>query len=126
MSLSINIRQIGEVSVVDVAGRITLGDGASTLRDTLRAMPKERHKKILLNLGSATYIDSSGLGVLVSGFASITSQGGQLKLLNLTTRVTDLLLITKLFTVFEIFEDELLAVRSFAEAEVAAPSARAS
>src|SRR5882724_4763376 len=121
MSLSINIRQMSDVSIVDVAGRITLGDGASTLRDTLRAMPREGHKKVLLNLGEASYIDSSGLGVLVAAFASITNQDGQLKLLNLTTRVRDLLLITKLFTVFEVFEDEALAICSFVEVEVGTP-----
>ena len=118
MSLSINIRQISEVSVVDVMGRITLGEGASTLRDTIRTMGREGHKKILLNLGDATYIDSSGLGVLVSGFASITKQGGRLKLLNLNKRVRDLLLITKLLTVFEVFEDETPALRSFIDAAV--------
>jgi len=118
MSLSINIRQLGDVSIVDVTGSITLGGGASTLRDTLRTMPREGHKKILVNLADASYIDSSGLGVLVSGFASITNQGGQLKLLHLSKRVRDLLLITKLFTVFEVFEDEGAAVRSFREAVV--------
>ena len=114
MSLSINIRQTSDVSIVDVVGRVTLGDGAATLRDTLRSMGRDGHKKILLNLHEATFIDSSGLGVLVGAFASITNRGGQLKLLNLTTRVRDLLLITKLFTVFEVFEDEAAGVRSFA------------
>jgi anti-sigma B factor antagonist len=123
MSLSINIRQTGDVTIVDVTGRITLGDGASTLRDTIRTMGREGHKKVLLNLGEATYIDSSGLGVLVSGFASITSLGGRLKLLNLNNRARDLLLITKLFTVFEVFEDEALAVRSFIDAPVETPAA---
>jgi len=113
MSLSINIRQTNDVSIVDVGGRITLGEGATTLRDTLRAMPKDGHKRILLNLEEASYIDSSGLGVLVAAFASIANQGGELKLLHLTKRVRDLLLITKLFTVFDVFEDEALAVRSF-------------
>jgi anti-sigma B factor antagonist len=124
MSLSINTRQVSDVSVVDVAGRITLGDGASMLRETLRTMPKEGHTKILVNLADSTVIDSSGLGVLVAGFASITSQGGQLKLLNLTTRVRDLLLITKLFTVFEVFEDEASALRSFAVVDAAIPGGR--
>src|SRR5215831_2439110 len=112
MSLSINIRQVGDVSVVDVVGRLTLGDSAATLRETLRGMGRDGHKKILLNLGDTTVIDSSGLGVLVAGFASISNQGGHLKLLNLTTRVRDLLLITKLFAVFEVFEDEAVGVRS--------------
>jgi anti-sigma B factor antagonist len=125
MSLSINIRQVNDVTIVDVIGRITLGDGASTLRDTIREMGRAGHKKILLNLQEASYIDSSGLGVLVSGFASVTSQGGQLKLLNLNKRVTDLLLITKLFTVFEVFEDEALALRSFIAAAAETPAMHA-
>src|SRR4051794_28417158 len=114
MSLSINIRQVGGVSIVDVAGRVTMGEGASTVRDTLRTMPREGHKKIFLNLADTTMIDSTGLGVLVAGFASITNRDGELKLLNLPVKVRDLLLITKLFTVFEVFEDEMVAVRSFA------------
>src|SRR5882757_3530175 len=115
MSLDVSIRETRGVSVLDVEGRITMGDGASTLRETLRKMAKEGHKKILLDLGKASHIDSSGLGVLVAGFASITNQGGQFKLLNLTKRVRDLLLITKLFTVFEVFEDEAAAIDSFTE-----------
>ena len=121
MSLSINIRTIGGVTVVDIIGRITLGTGAATLRETLRSMPRDGRKQILLNLAETTSIDSSGLGVLVAAFASISNQGGQLKLLNLTKRVTDLLLVTKLFTVFEVFEDETLAVRSFPEVAAVAP-----
>ena len=123
MSLSINIRLNRGITVVDVSGRITLGDGAATLRETLRAMPREGHKYIILNLADTTYIDSSGLGVLIAAFASIASHGGQLKLLNLTKRVRDLLLITKLFTVFEVFEDETLAVRSFPEVVAVSPAA---
>ena len=116
---------MNDVSIVDATGRVTLGEGASTLRDKLRAMLSEGHKKILLNLAEVSYLDSSGVGVLVSGFASITSQQGQLKLLNLTKRVKDLLLITKLLTVFEVFEDEELAVRSFSAIRVGTPAARA-
>ena len=118
MELVTNARKTNDVTIVDVVGRITLGEGASTLRDTLRTMAREGHKKILLNLGEVPYVDSSGLGVLVAGFASITSHGGQLKLLNLTKRISDLLLITKLFTVFEVFEHESLAIRSFTDAPV--------
>jgi anti-sigma B factor antagonist len=124
MGLSINIRQVGDVSVVDIVGRITLGDGAATLRDTLRTMSGDGHNKILLNLADVTVVDSSGLGVLVGGFASITSHGGQIKLLNLNTRVKDLLLITKLFTVFEVFEDEGTGVRSFGDKRATIPAAR--
>jgi anti-sigma B factor antagonist len=102
------------VSVVDVAGRITLGEGSSALRDLLRDMTSKGNKKILLNLGEVSYIDSSGIGELVSGFTTVTNSGGQLKLLNLNKRVKDLLQITKLYTVFDVHEDEAGAVRSFA------------
>jgi anti-sigma B factor antagonist len=110
----LNTRQVGDVSVVDVAGRITLGEGSSALRDTLREMVTRNQKKILLNLGDVSYIDSSGIGELVSGFTTVANSGGTLKLLNLTKRVKDLLQITKLYTVFEVHEDEAAAVRSFA------------
>jgi anti-sigma B factor antagonist len=114
VSVKLNTRQVGDVSVVDVAGRITLGEGSSALRDTLRDMVAKNQKKILLNLADVSYIDSSGIGELVSGFTSVTNNGGQLKLLNLTKRVRDLLQITKLYTVFDVHEDEAAAVRSFA------------
>jgi anti-sigma B factor antagonist len=109
-----NNRQVGDVTVVDVSGRITLGEGSSELRDALRDLVSKGNKKILLNLGDVSYIDSSGIGELVSGFTSVSNQGGQLKLLNLTKRVKDLLQITKLYTVFEVHDDEAAAIRSFA------------
>jgi anti-sigma B factor antagonist len=109
----LNTRQIGDVSVVDVAGRITLGEGSSALRDTLREMVNKGQKKILLNLGEVSYIDSSGIGELVSAFTTVTNGGGQLKLLNLTKRVKDLLQITKLYTVFDVHDSEVSAIRSF-------------
>jgi anti-sigma B factor antagonist len=102
------------VTVVDAVGRITLGEGASTFRDTIRDLVASGHKKLLLNLGEVSYIDSSGIGEMVSGFTTVANQGGTVKLLNLTKRVKDLLQITKLYTVFEVFEDEAAAVRSFA------------
>ena len=114
MSVKLSTRQVGDVTVVDAVGRITLGDGASTFRDTTRELAASGHKKLLLNLAEVSYIDSSGIGEMVSGFTTITNQGGQVKLLNLTKRVKDLLQITKLYTVFEVFEDEATAVRSFA------------
>jgi len=120
VSLKLNIRETNGVTVVDVSGRITMGDGASTLRDALREMAETGHKKILLNLGEATYLDSSGLGVLVSSFASVTNSGGQLKLLNLTMRMRDLLMLTKLYTVFKVYDDEAVAVGSFASPAAAA------
>jgi anti-sigma B factor antagonist len=107
-------RQVGDVAVLDVAGRITLGEGSSAMRDALRDMVGKNHKKILLNLADVSYIDSSGIGELVSGFTTVTNNGGQLKLLNLNKRVKDLLQITKLYTVFDVHEDEASAVRSFA------------
>lgn len=114
MSAKLSPRQVGDVTVIDVAGRITLGEGSSNLREGIREMLAKGNKKILLNLGDVTYIDSSGIGELVSGFTSVANAGGQLKLINLTKRVKDLLQITKLYTVFEVFDDEAGAIRSFA------------
>jgi anti-sigma B factor antagonist len=105
---------VGDVTVIDVAGRITLGEGSSALREALRDLVTKNQKKILLNLGDVTYIDSSGIGELVSGFTTVTNSGGSLKLLNLNKRVKDLLQITKLYTVFDVHEDEAAAIRSFA------------
>ncbi len=113
MSIQVTSRQVGDVSVVDVVGRITLGEGASALRETIRGLVAKDQKKILLNLGEVSYIDSSGIGELVSGFTSVTNHGGQLKLLGLTKRVQDLLQITKLYTVFDVYDNEASAVRSF-------------
>ena len=107
-------RQVGDVTVVDANGRITLGEGASVFRDTIRDLAAKGNKKILVNLADVSYIDSSGIGEMVSSFTTVTNHGGQLKLLSLTKRVKDLLQITKLYTVFEVFEDESSAVRSFA------------
>jgi anti-sigma B factor antagonist len=105
---------VGDVSVVDVTGRITLGEGSSALRDLMRELVGKGQKKILLNLGEVSYIDSSGIGELVSGFTTVTNSGGELKLLNLNKRVKDLLQITKLYTVFDVHEDEAGAIRSYA------------
>lgn len=113
MSVKLTIRQVGDVTVIDATGRITLGEGASTFRDTVRDLAGKGNKKILLNLSDVTYIDSSGIGELVSGFTTVTNHGGVLKLLGLSKRVKDLLQITKLYTVFEVFDDESSAVRSF-------------
>jgi anti-sigma B factor antagonist len=104
---------VEEITVVDLSGRITLGEGSTVLRDTVRELLGRGQKKILLNLGDVTYIDSSGIGELVSGFTTVSNQGGQLKLLNLTKKVHDLLQITKLYTVFEVHNEEAAAIRSF-------------
>jgi anti-sigma B factor antagonist len=114
MSVKLNTRQVGDVTVIDVSGRITLGEGASVIRDAVRDLTTKENKKILLNLGDVPYIDSSGIGELVAGYTSVANAGGTLKLLGLTKRVQDLLQITKLYTVFEVQEDEAHAVRSFA------------
>jgi len=113
VSVKLTTRQVGDVTVLDVAGRITLGEGSSVLRDALRDLVSKNQKKILLNLGEVSYIDSSGIGELVSGFTTVTNGGGALKLLNLNKRVKDLLQITKLYTVFDVHEDEASAIRSF-------------
>jgi anti-sigma B factor antagonist len=114
VSVKLTTRQVGDVTVVDAVGRITLGEGASTFRDSIRDLAASGHKKILLNLAEVSYIDSSGIGELVSGFTTVANQGGSVKLLKLTKRVQDLLQITKLYTVFEVHDDEAKAVRSFA------------
>ena len=119
MSMKATTRQIDSVTVVDVSGRITLGEGCTQLRELIRDQLSKGHKKILLNLAEVTYIDSSGIGELVSGFTGVSKQGGSLKLLNLTKKVHDLLQITKLYTVFDIHDDEARAVASFEKPAVA-------
>jgi anti-sigma B factor antagonist len=106
-------RQVDGVTIVDLSGRITLGEGSVILRDTIKNLSSQGNKKILLNLGDVTYIDSSGIGELVSAFTSIRNAGGELKLLNLTKKVHDLLQITKLYTVFDIQDDEASAIGAF-------------
>ena len=113
MTMKTSTRQVDGVTVVDLSGRITLGEGSVVLRDAIRELLGQGHKKILLNLGDVTYIDSSGIGELVSGFTSVRNQGGELKLLNLTKKVHDLLQITKLYTVFDVKDDEASAISSF-------------
>ena len=114
MSMKASTRQVDGITVVDLSGRITLGEGSVILRDTVRDLVAKGNKKILLNLGDVNYIDSSGIGELVSAFTSVRNQGGELKLLNLTKKVHDLLQITKLYTVFDVKDDEAAAVKSFA------------
>lgn len=106
-------RDAGPVTVVDMGGRITLGDGSALLRKTLHALLEERRLNILLNLADVDYIDSSGIGELVSGYTAVKNRGGELKLLHLTKKVHDLLQITKLYTVFDVHSDEATALRSF-------------
>jgi anti-sigma B factor antagonist len=106
-------RQVNGVTVVDMSGRITLGEGSVILREAVKDLLAKGQKKILLNLGDVSYIDSSGIGELVSAFTSVRNQGGELKLLKLTKKVHDLLQITKLYTVFDIKDDEAAAVKAF-------------
>ena len=107
-------RQVGDVTVIDVSGRITIGEGSSLIRESMRDLVAKGNKKILLNLGEVSYMDSTGIGELVAGFTSVANAGGTVKLLGVAKRVKDVLLITKLYTVFEVHEDEAHAVRSFA------------
>jgi anti-sigma B factor antagonist len=113
MKMTASTRLVGGVTIVDLYGRIVLGEGSVGVRDLVRNLIKGGNKKILLNLRDVDYIDSSGLGELVSAFTSVRSQGGELKLLNLTKRVRALLQITKLLTVFDITDDEAISVKSF-------------
>jgi anti-sigma B factor antagonist len=121
--MELEIRSKDGVSVVSISGPLTLGENTSTLRNALRGLSAGGQTRILLDLAGVTYIDSSGLGVLVSNLAKTTNLGGQLKLLNLTHRVKDLLLIAKLLTVFEVYRDEPSAIRSFPEFTAAATAA---
>ena len=113
MSVTIEYRLSGDVTILDVAGKITLGDGSVVLREKVKELVAGGNKKVLLNLGNVTYIDSSGIGELVAAFTSVSNSGGALKLLHLTKRVQDLLQITKLYTVFEVHDDEAKAIASF-------------
>ncbi len=113
MSVKISTRQVDGITVLDTSGRITLGEGSVQLRDAVRDLLSKGQKHILLNLGDVNYIDSSGIGELVSAFTTAKNQGGELKLLNLTRKVHDLLQITKLYTVFDVKDDEASAIASF-------------
>ena len=116
VSMKSTLRQVDSVTVVDLSGRITLGEGCTQLRELIREQLGKGTKHVLLNLADVTYIDSSGIGELVSAFTTVSNQGGQLKLLNLTKKVHDLLQITKLYTVFDVHDDEAKAIGSFEKA----------
>ena len=113
MSLKINFREAPEAAILDLNGRITLGDSLGELRDSIREALAGNQKNLLLNLADVTYIDSSGLGQLIGSHATVTSRGGQMKLLNLQKRVQDLMQVTKLLTVFDTYTSETAALRSF-------------
>src|SRR5512140_3006645 len=113
MSLTIDTREVAHVTILDIHGRIILGDEIHTLRDAVRGLVAEGKKKIILNLTDVDYLDSSGLGELVGCFTTVRNAGGELKLLNLTQKVHDILFVTTLYTVFDIRDDEFTAVKSF-------------
>jgi anti-sigma B factor antagonist len=113
MSLKIEPRQVARVTILDIHGRIILGDEIARLRDAVHGLVSEGKKKIILNLAGVDYIDSSGVGALVGCFTSVRNAGGELKLLNLPQKVQDILHVTKLYTVFDVRDDEFNAVKSF-------------
>jgi anti-sigma B factor antagonist len=120
MSVNLTTHEKGDVIIVDASGRLTLGEGTSSLRKRVRELVEGGSRRIVLNLADVTYIDSSGIGELVAAYTTIATAGGELKLLNLAKRVHELLNITKLYTVFATFEDEASAISSFSAAKPAA------
>ncbi len=114
MSLKATVRHVGDVAIVDLSGRITLGEGSGLIRNTIKDLIRAGQKNILLNLKDVNYIDSSGLGEMVGAYASVSSTHGQIKLLNVHSKVTDLLQVTKLYTLFGTYSAEAEALRSFA------------
>ena len=118
-NMTTSIRQVGGVAIADISGRIVLGEESAALRDLVGDLLSKGHKKILLNLADVTYIDSTGLGALVSAFTSVRKQGGELKLLNLTNKVEDLMQITKLYTVFDVMDDEAVGIESLGQSTAA-------
>ena len=111
--MKIEMRTVGDVRILDCSGKITLGEGTMAVRNTVRDILKDNGKKIILNLANVNYIDSSGIGELVSTYTTVTNNGGQLKLLSLTKKIHELLQITKLLTVFQVFDSESAAIASF-------------
>jgi anti-sigma B factor antagonist len=111
--MKIEMRTVGDVRILDCSGKITLGEGTMAVRNTVRDILKDNGKKIILNLADVNYIDSSGIGELVSTYTTVTNNGGQLKLLSLTKKIHELLQITKLLTVFQVFDSEDVAIKSF-------------
>jgi len=116
--MQIEERNVGDVVVLDLKGKVTLGAGDELLKDKVNSLVNQGHRKIILNLADVPYVDSAGLGEIVRTYTTVSRQGGSLKLLNLTKRITDLLSITKLLTVFETFDSEKDAVGSFSAAKV--------
>src|SRR5258706_1363684 len=114
--MQISERAVGDVVIVDVSGKITLGDGGDAiLKDKMRSLIQQNQKKVLLNLGEVSYVDSAGLGEIVQAYAAVTKSGGALKLMNTTKRIKDLLSITKLLTAFDTYDSEAEAITSFSK-----------
>jgi len=119
MDMTTSTRQVGDVTIVDISGRIVLGEESAALRELVCDLLSKGQKQILFNLGDVHYIDSAGLGHLVSAFTSVRKREGELKLLNLTNKVHDVMQITRLYTVFDIMDDEAAAVKSFGQSAAA-------
>jgi anti-sigma B factor antagonist len=113
MSCKASVRHVGDVAVVDISGRLTLGDGSGMIRNTIKDLVTAGERRILLNLKDVSYMDSAGLGEMVGAYATVSNMGGYIKLLNTQGKIKDLLQVTKLYTVFATFDDEAQAVRSF-------------
>ena len=111
--LELKERQAGDVTILDLSGAVRIGEGSIALRDAIRDLSADGKKKLLLNLAGVNYVDSSGIGELIANYTTVSRQGGQLKILNLTDRIQNLLVITKLLTVFDVYENESEALKSF-------------
>ncbi len=111
--MTIDTRSVNGVTILDVHGKVTIGEGSREVREKIRELLENGNKDILMNLGDVSYVDSAGIGELVSSYTTVTNQGGQFKLLNLTKKIRELLAITKLLTVFDSFDDETAAIGSF-------------
>lgn len=125
MTMKMNERQIGDVTILDMSGRLVLGEETALLRNTIRDLISRGKKNILLNLGEVPFIDSSGIGELVSAFLAARREGGEVKLLHLTKKVHHVLQIVKLLTIFDVFEDEAAALQAFAKQEKQAQELKA-
>jgi anti-sigma B factor antagonist len=119
MALSANTRQVGNVAIIDLSGKITLGENTGILRNAITSAVSQGHKNLLLNLADVTYVDSAGLGELVGAYTTATNQGGAVKLLGMQSKLKDLMTVTKLHTIFPSFENEAEAVASFGSAATA-------
>lgn len=123
MTIKLTLHEENDVTTVEISGKLTLGEATNTLRTTIRELVEDGFRRILLNMAEVPYIDSSGVGELIGAYTNVTNAGGEMKLLNLARHTHDLLKITKLYTIFETFEDEATAIRSFSAIEPTAMQA---